>query len=57
MARIRPGKGTNKNPKLTLVRKASTSAVERYGIGGRPKRLGGPKKPTLPKVKFLEDKD
>lgn len=41
--------------KLALIRKASTQAIERYGIGGRAKSKPRPAI-TLPKLKCLESK-
>jgi len=37
-----------------LLRKAATSARERYGIGGRLKMQRVPKPITLPKLKCLD---
>lgn len=39
-----------KDAKLALVRKASTAATSRHGIGGRLKTRGGPKPVSLAKV-------
>jgi hypothetical protein len=44
----------NKDPKLALVRRATTTANTKYGIGGRVKTRGGVKKITLPRLKCLE---
>jgi hypothetical protein len=44
-----------KDQKLMLMRRATSKAVEKYGIGGREKTTGAPKKITMPKYKFMED--
>lgn len=46
----------NKDPKLALLRRATTEATTKHGIGGRPKTRGGPKPVTLPKI-TLQDKE
>jgi hypothetical protein len=48
------GKGANKSRIKMLLRKAATSATERYGIGGRLKTQRQPKPITLPKLQCLE---
>lgn len=50
---VKPGKAANRDPKVTLIRKAATAATERYGIGGRLKKKP-PAKPSLPRLKCLE---
>lgn len=46
--------GSNRDPKVALMRKAATAATTDYGIGGRKKTR--PRPPvTLPKLKCLED--
>lgn len=37
--------------KRAILRRASTEATERYGIGGRLKKRNPPKPITLPKLK------
>ena len=34
-----------------ILRRASTAAIERYGVGGRLKKYNPPKPITLPKLK------
>lgn len=48
--------GANSDPKIALLRKATTAATTRHGIGGRAKSRPRPK-PTLPKLKCLEPID
>lgn len=49
------GKAANTDRKLALIRKASTEASYKHGIGGRRKTQKAPKPVTLPKLKCLED--
>jgi hypothetical protein len=47
-------RGKRGNRKLTLMRRAMTTATNKYGIGGRPKTIGKPRPITMPKLKCLE---
>lgn len=51
---MKPGKAANIDPKIRLMRRAATEAIETRGIGGREKTRNRPKKITLPKLKCLE---
>lgn len=53
--RGQPG-AANTDKKITLMRRADTAATSKYGIGGRLKTRPRPVH-TLPKLKFLEDKE
>lgn len=56
-AQRRMGAGANRDPKLKLIRSAQTAATTKFGVGGRPKTIGGPRAVTLPKLKILEDRE
>jgi len=53
---MRPGKGSNFDPKVKLMRQANTAANNRYGVGGRLKGPGKLKPVTLPSLKFMDYK-
>lgn len=53
----KPGAGANANRTLRLMRKAQTSATEKYGIGGRLKLARSRRPIALPKLKFMEEHD
>lgn len=55
MERKRP-EGRNRDKVITLLRKANTRANEKYGIGGRPKRIAPPPI-TLPRLKRYDDEE
>lgn len=39
-----PGAGANQDPKLRLIRKATSNASSRFGVGGRIKTRNAPKR-------------
>jgi hypothetical protein len=47
-------KGANQDRVKVMLRRAQSTATEKYGIGGRPKTQRSPKPITLPKLKCLE---
>ena len=51
-----PGAGANQDRKLRLIRKAMSTATEKFGVGGRIKGRNKPRPITLPKIKSLEEK-
>jgi hypothetical protein len=44
----------NKDPNLSRIRAAMTTATEKYGIGGVLKRRDTPRPVTLPKVELKD---
>lgn len=47
----------NADPKVALLRKATTAATATHGQGGRKKTRNIPKPITLVKLKFLEPEE
>ncbi len=47
----------SKSHKKMMMRRATTKAITKYGIGGAKKTIGAPKSITLPKLKFMENGD
>lgn len=52
-----PGKGANSDPKIRLMRSATTHATRTYGLGGILKHRRAPKPITLPKLKCLKENE
>lgn len=51
------GKSTNADPKLRILRSASTAANYKYGMGGLPRKNKTVKPVSLKKLKCLDDDD
>lgn len=51
----KPGRGANRDPKLSAIRRGMTDALNKYGLGGLEKTRVPRRKPGMPKMPWDTD--